>query len=88
MKHLLSLLLISISFISVSQEFEVMNETKMQSLEPGTFEYVIMGREDSRVIEEKSDLLIDFVKLDATDKADSVRYPGRRPSSGPRGCSS
>jgi uncharacterized membrane protein len=72
MKNLLSLIIISISFISTAQKFEIVDKEKMMNLEPGTFEYVIMGREEKRVIEEKSNFLIDFVRLDMTDNVDSV----------------
>lgn len=44
----------------------------MLKLEPGSFEYVIMGQEDEHVIESKSDFLIDFVELDVPESVDSV----------------
>lgn len=72
MKHLLSVVAILMSFLSFSQQFEKMNKEKMKALEPGTFEYVIMGREDKHMIEVKSDFLIDFVALDVPESVDSV----------------
>jgi len=72
MKNLLSLLIISVSFIASSQKIELMDQDKMQSLEPGSYEYVIMGHTDQLVIEKKSDVLIDFVAIDIPKKSDSV----------------
>lgn len=72
MKKLLSLLIISISFISTAQKIELMDQDKMKALEPGSFEYVIMGHTKELVIEEKSNVLIDFVELDLPESTDSV----------------
>jgi uncharacterized membrane protein len=49
-----------------------MNKEKMNDLEPGTFEYVIIGTEEESVIEKKSDFLIDFIRLDVPKSVDSV----------------
>lgn len=72
MKNLLSLLIISVSFIASSQKIEMMDQQKMEKLEAGSFEHVIMGHTDELVIEKKSDVLIDFVTIDVPKNYDST----------------
>ena len=72
MKTLISLIFISVCFVSLTQDVEVLDRKGMKSLEPGTFEYVVMGHSTPLVIEEKSNVVIDFAAIDVPESMDSA----------------
>ncbi len=72
MKTLISLIFISLCFVSLTQDVEVLDRKGMKSLEPGTFEYVVMGHSTPLVIEEKSNVVIDFAAIDVPESMDSA----------------
>lgn len=72
MKQFLLVLFVLTSALLYGQTFQKVDSAFMQTLEPGSFEYVNISVEDNLVIEKKSDILIDFSSMDIPAKLDSV----------------
>lgn len=73
MKKTLLLLFALLTITGWSQEFFLVDSAYMQSLEPGSFEYVNISVDDQLVIEKKSNVLIDLSMSDIPlEKVDSV----------------
>lgn len=72
MKSILSLIIALTSFVGFGQNFEMMTPKEMKALEPGSYQYVVMGRSDELVIEERLDVVVDFAVVDVPEKMDSA----------------
>lgn len=72
MKNSLFLLLLLNAWIGYAQIFAPIDSVELNALRPGEFEYVNNSVQSNLVIEEKSDILVDFSTYDVPASVDSM----------------